>query len=214
MHLKKAICSLMSVGILSGCLCYSAFAESVETILGDPKILKVDEITTLIGNYDFGKFIVEEKSKLVAQPHSVEDTHHLDSVMFWCLCILSHKNGLSADHIENIVRCRNWVELKRDNTVFKYFKKEIIEKLKKSFGVTTVTRDELNKIYSVIMSKPLELRVQAGRDVTYTHTVARGLQLRDKKIKKRPMWKAKKRESRNNRRVALIRISRCGDDDV
>jgi len=213
MYFKKAICGLMSVGILSGCLFYPASAENVKKILSDPKILKVDEITTLVRGYDFNKFIDEEELELFAKPHSVEDTRHLDSVMFWCLCILSYKNKLS-NHIEDIVRCRNWAELKRDNTVFKYFKREIATKLKVNFGIAGVTRDEFEKIYSVIMNKPLELRVQAGRDVTYTHTVARGLQLRDKKIKKRPMWKAKKKEARNNRRAALIREFWWDDDDV
>ena len=214
MYLKKTICSLMSVGILAGCLCCPASAESVEKILKEKSLVEVQEIMSLISTSGFNEFASAEKLKLSAKPHSVGDNHHLDSVMFWCLCILAYKNRLPEEHIENIVKHRNWVEIKRDNTVFKYFKKEIIGKLKESFGVTTVTRDELNKIYSVIMSKPLELRVRAGRDVTYTHTVPRGLQLMDKKIKKRPMWKSKKREARNNWRIALVRSSWDGADDV
>lgn len=151
MYLKKAICGLMSVGVMAGCMCVPTSAESMEKILNNPDFTEVHRIHTLISTSRFTEFVGTEKSKLIAERHCIEDIQRLDSVLFWCFCVLCIKNGFHKC-ADSILRFRNYVELKNDDKVIRNDRETIIEKMRDNFGII-VTHEELSAIYSSIMNK-------------------------------------------------------------
>lgn len=151
MNFKKTVCTFMSGTVLSICLCLPSRSESVEKILKEPHLSGTDKVQSLISASRFTEFISSEKSKLDFGPYYIEDIKRLDSIFFWCFCILCYKNRLNSC-IDAAVEFRNYEELQNDDKIFRNNKEEIIAKLKDNFD-TSITGDELSDVYSYIMGK-------------------------------------------------------------
>ncbi len=189
MNFKKTIYSLISAGIFAGCLCQPVSAESMERILKESDLLKISKVRLLISRFDFAEFVSEKKSKLVSEPHYIENVKHFDSVMFWCFCVICHKNDLSR-YIDTIAELRNFAEFKEDVKTFKHSREDIIAELEENFGITT-TAGELQTIYSSIMSKRVEIPTETGRrrlDITREQQLLSGKKKKCKRKKVVDMW--------------------------
>ena len=118
MYLRKALCSLIFVGILTGCFGGIVDAAPMEVILKGcqfqdgkmigPHVIKLQE------------YMQEEKNRLALEgDYCLENIKRLDSLTFGIFCCFCYKNNLTG-YIEQVVKQRVPSERREDMDVIEH----------------------------------------------------------------------------------------------